>query len=119
LEVVLWNDLKHRLPTNFKILLVATVLHQGLIILDLSFILPRTKTQQVHKMTPPNVKDTMAKLAPTKALKAISQVCQNLFRFMADTPEINLSNGFWQMIVAEDSKWNFCNVMPDPEGTVQ
>jgi hypothetical protein len=44
---------------------------------------------------------------------------------MADTPanevigfaKIDLSDGFWRMIVEENQKWNFCYVMPDPPGS--
>jgi hypothetical protein len=73
-----------------------------------------------------SVNDTTTKLAPTETVKAIGQVLPNLFQFMvADTPadetivfsKTHLSDGFWQMIVAEDSKWNFCYVMPDPVGS--
>jgi hypothetical protein len=30
--------------------------------------------------------------------------------------KIDLSDGFWQMIVAEEEVWNFCYVLPDPPG---
>lgn len=44
---------------------------------------------------------------------------------MSDTPpdevivfsKIDLSDGFWRMIVEEQSKWNFCYVMPDVAGS--
>lgn len=29
---------------------------------------------------------------------------------------INLLDGFWRMIVAEDMQWNFCYVLPTPPG---
>jgi hypothetical protein len=69
------------------------------------------------------VNDTTTKLSPPKAMKAIGQVLPNLFKFIPDTPEeevivfskIDLSDGFWLMIMAEESKWNFCYVMPDPD----
>ena len=43
---------------------------------------------------------------------------------MAKTPEgqeillskVDLSDGFWRIIVQEEARWNFCNVMPDPPG---
>jgi hypothetical protein len=72
-----------------------------------------------------SVNDTTERLAPPKGVKAIGQVLPKLFQFMADTPagkvigfsKIDLSNGFWRMIVEEDQKWNFCYLMPDPPGT--
>jgi hypothetical protein len=30
--------------------------------------------------------------------------------------KIDLSDGFWRMIVAEEEVWNFCYVLPDPPG---
>jgi hypothetical protein len=31
--------------------------------------------------------------------------------------KIDLSDGFWRMLVEEDAKWNFAYVMPDPPGS--
>jgi hypothetical protein len=132
-EVLLWDDIKHGLHANFKISPVAVVPQpnrRGRIILDLSFPVRRQNksTRRRHRMgeiIQASVNDTTVKLAPTKAVKAIGQVLPNLFKFMADTPadevivfsKIDLSDGFWRMIVAEESKWNFCYVMPDAEGS--
>jgi hypothetical protein len=132
-EVVLWDDIKHHLPTHFKISPVAVVPQpnrRGRIILDLSVPVHRKNksTRRKHRMgdiIQASVNDTMVKLAPMEAVKAIGQVLPNLFKFMADTPpeevivfsKIDLSDGFWRMIVAEDSKWNFCYVMPDPDSS--
>jgi hypothetical protein len=30
--------------------------------------------------------------------------------------KIDLSDGFWRMLVEEEQKWNFAYVMPDPPG---
>ncbi len=30
--------------------------------------------------------------------------------------KIDLSDGFWRMLVASDAVWNFCYVLPDPPG---
>jgi hypothetical protein len=30
--------------------------------------------------------------------------------------KIDLSDGFWRMLVASDKVWNFCYVLPDPPG---
>jgi hypothetical protein len=73
----------------------------------------------------PSVNETTKRLAPPEGMEAIGQVLPKLFQFMADTPadevigfsKIDLSDGFWRMIVEEDQKWNFCYVMPDPPGS--
>jgi hypothetical protein len=31
--------------------------------------------------------------------------------------KIDLSDGFWRMLVQEDQQWNFAYVMPDPAGS--
>jgi hypothetical protein len=132
-QVVLWDDIRHDLHPNFKISPVAVVPQpnrRGRIILDLSFPVRRQNktSRRRHRMgeiIQRSVNDTTDRLAPSEAVKAIGQVLPNLFQFMADTPseevivfsKIDLSNGFWRMIVEEDSKWNFCYVMPDPEGS--
>ena len=44
---------------------------------------------------------------------------------MASTPKdqeirlskVDLSDGFWRLLVKLAQKWNFCFVMPDPPGT--
>eukprot|EP00957_Ditylum_brightwellii_P085458 6500687-Ditylum_brightwellii.AAC.1 len=34
--------------------------------------------------------------------------------------KINLSNGFWRMLVPEDHRWNFCYIMPNlPDHPIQ
>jgi hypothetical protein len=132
-KVVLWSDIKHNLHRNFKISPVAVVPQpnrRGRIILDLSLPVRRQnqKVRRRHRMgdvIQESVNDTTEHLAPVEAVKAIGQVLPNLFQFMADTPQeeiiafskIDLSDGFWRMIVEENSKWNFCYVMPDPDGS--
>jgi hypothetical protein len=68
---------------------------------------------------------TTGQLAPKAAVKEIGKVLQALFEFMARTPtnkailfsKIDLSDGFWRMIVDRDQRWNFCYVTPDPPGS--
>jgi hypothetical protein len=68
---------------------------------------------------------TTEQLAPKAAVKEIGKVLQALFEFMASTPankailfsKIDLSDGFWRMIVDREQRWNFCYVMPDPPGS--
>lgn len=131
-EIVLWDNIKDNLPANFKISPVAVIPQpnrRGRIILDLSFPVRRRpstkKRRRMGEVVQPSVNDTTERLAPTEGVKAIGKVLPKLFQFMADTPadeiigfsKIDLSDGFWRMIVQEDQKWNFCYVMPDPPGS--
>ena len=72
-----------------------------------------------------SVNDTTTKLSPTEPVQKIGQVLPRLPYFMATTPEdeeihlskVDLSDGFWRLIVDPKQKWNFCYVMPDPPGS--
>jgi hypothetical protein len=129
-EVMYWDELQHLLPPQFKVSLVAVVPQtgqRGRIILELSFPVyvsnpgkPRSNAvlQEVVNMT-------TKQLAPKAAVKEIGKVLQALFEVMATTPadktilfsKIDLSDGFWRMIVDRYHRWNFCYVMPDPPGS--
>jgi hypothetical protein len=116
---------------NFKISPVAVAPQtgrRGRIILDLSFPVRRESKKRRRNGHPlpseivqASVNKTTIKLAPEAAVKAIGQVLPRLFQFMVVTPEeevisfskIDLSVGFWRMIVEEDQQWKFCCVMPD------
>jgi hypothetical protein len=130
-EIVLWADIKDKLPPSFKISPVAVVPQtgrRGRIILDLSFAVRRLPTRsdkrKMGKVVREAVNKTTTQLAPQLPVKAIGQVLPRLFEFMALTPaeeevrfsKIDLSDGFWRMIVEEQQKYNFCYVMPDPPG---
>jgi hypothetical protein len=126
--VVLWDDIKDHLHPNFKISPVAVVPQtgrRGRIILDLSFPLRRPQSTKRRRGRPQSadivqesVNDSTVKLAPEAAVKAIGQVLPRLFQFMAETPademigfsKIDLSDGFWRMIVEDGqhppSKWD-------------
>jgi hypothetical protein len=131
-EILLWDEIKDHLPESFKLSPVAVIPQpnrRGRIILDLSFPVRRPpshkKCWRMGEIVQPSVNETTERLAPTEGVKAIGQVLPKLFQFMADSPadevicfsKIDLSDGFWRMIVDEDQKWNFCYVMPDPPGS--
>jgi hypothetical protein len=71
-----------------------------------------------------SVNETTAKLAPTGPVKEIGNVFRRLLSLMdsAENDEvvmlskIDLSDGFWRMLVDEEQTWNFAYVMPDPPG---
>jgi hypothetical protein len=125
-----WDKLKHSFTPEFKVSLVAVVPQagqRGQIILDVSFPV------QVNNPGKPRnnavlqeaVNMTTEQLAPKAAVREISKALQALFDFMASTPsnkailfsKIDLSDGFWPMLVDRDQRWNFCYVMPDPPGS--
>jgi hypothetical protein len=72
-----------------------------------------------------SINETTRKLAPTETVNEIGKVLPWLFHFMTSTPEnqeirlskVDLSDGFWQLLVEPVQKWNFCYVMPDPPGS--
>jgi hypothetical protein len=72
-----------------------------------------------------SVNETTRQLAITEPVSEIGKVLPRLFHFMASMPEdqeirlskVDLSDGFWRLLVEPAQKWNFCYVMPDPPGS--
>jgi hypothetical protein len=129
-EIVNWDEIKNSLPAQFKISPVAVIPQagrRGRIILDLSFPVHVYKPGERRRgeVLQESVNLTTKQLAPKAAVKEIGKVLAALLEFMASTPpnktilfsKIDLSDGFWRMIVDRDQRWNFCYVMPDPPGS--
>ena len=140
-QVVLASDLLKNPPKQLKISPVAVVPQpnrRGRIILDLSFPVKRQtrralsqdlrrlskkQRRRVNNLAPAvnNATNTTAPLAP---VKLIGKALNELFEFIAvQQPgddvllsKIDLSDGFWRMIVTEDARYNFCYVLPQPAG---
>ena len=130
-EVVYWDEIKDSLPKHFKVSPVAVIPQtgrRGRIILDLSFPVRRPpikgQKRRMGEVIQESINVTTQKLAPTEPVKEIGNVLPRLFHFMASTPEdqeirlskVDLSDGFWRLLVEPAQKWNFCYVMPDPPG---
>ena len=70
------------------------------------------------------MKSTTAKLSPDYPIKEIGRVLPRLLVFMAAVPaeeiimfaKIDLSDGFWRMLVREVDKWHFAYVLPGCTG---
>jgi hypothetical protein len=128
-RVVLASDLMTNPPKNLKISPVAVVPQtnrRGRIILDLSFPV-RKKEAKRRKMGPvlaPSVNETTVATAPSLPVRLIGKILSELMEFMATAPDdadvlfskIDLSDGFWRMIVQPDDVYNFCYVLPQPPG---
>lgn len=71
-----------------------------------------------------SVNSTTTPLAPQTPVKLLGTILPRLLEFMHQVPEeeeillskIDLSDGFWRMIVSGEDRWNFCYVMPDQPG---
>ncbi len=63
---------------------------------------------------------TTTKLSPAYPVKEVDRVLVRLLQFMAAVPaeeiinfaKIDLSDGFWRMLVADNCKWNFAYTLP-------
>ena len=129
-DVILASELMKDPPSNLKISPVATVPQANRrprIILDLSF--PVRRPAEKRKMGPKivdAVNTTTTSLSPQVPVKLIGKVLTELFEFMAQAPinsevllgKIDLSDGFWRMIVKPQHRWNFCYVLPQEPGAV-
>ena len=70
------------------------------------------------------VNTTTAETAPKVPVKLIGTVLYELFEYMALAPtgvdillaKVDLSDGFWRMIVRHEDRYNFCYVLPQAPG---
>jgi hypothetical protein len=127
-DVMLASELMKNPPTNLKVSPVATVPQANRrprIILDLSF--PVRRPAEKRKMGPKMVDAvniTTTSRSPQSPVKLIGKVLTELFEFMAQAPadsdillgKVDLSDGFWRMIVKPQHRWNFCYVLPQDAG---
>ncbi len=74
--------------------------------------------------TQASVNNTMALRAPKEAVREIGKVLPPLLKYMRDTPaglhilmsKLDISNGFWRLIVGEADCFNFAYVLPQRVG---
>jgi hypothetical protein len=125
-RVMLWEDIKRLRPTNLKILPVALIPQVGRcgrIILDLSFPVYQEVDGMVT-VTQASVNDTTILNAPSVPVKEIRNVLPRLLQCMRDTPrglhilfsKLDISNGFWRLVVHRDDCYNFAYVLPQESG---
>jgi hypothetical protein len=96
-------------------------------ILDLLFAVRRGKEQRGCKRSrrdeailQPSVNDTTVRLAPEGPVKELGNVLPRILDFMASVPahehihfsKMDLADGYWQMVVKPEARWNFAYVMP-------
>jgi hypothetical protein len=120
-RMMLWEDLQWLCPTKLKILPVAVVPQtgrQGRIILDLSFPVYQ-EVDGVVTATQESVNSTTVIKSPSIPVKEIGNVLPRMLQYMRDTPKglhilfskLDISNGFWRLIVQEYNSYNFAYVL--------
>jgi hypothetical protein len=129
-RIITWESIRHDLPPKLKIsplAVVPQVNRRGRLILDLSFPVHRAGSRNKRKMgevIQASVNDTTTPLAPAWPVNELGKVLPRVMDFMRTVPEdetinfakIDLSDGFWRMIVPEEDCWNFAYVLPDAPG---
>ncbi len=125
-KAILWDEIKRLRPPNLKISPMAAVPQVGRrprIILNLSFLVYQ-EVNGVVTATQASANDTTALQAPSAAVKEIGKVLPRLLTYMRDTPaglhilmsKLDISNGFWWLIIHGNDCYNFAYVLPQWEG---
>ncbi|KAI2489626.1 hypothetical protein MHU86_24957 [Fragilaria crotonensis] len=82
---------------------------------------PKKRIRQTDgRLVQPAVNSTTTSLSPQQPVKELGQVFSRLLDFLAAVPlqeiihlaKIDLSDGFWRMLVDADDKWHFAYVLP-------
>jgi hypothetical protein len=129
-RIITWDSIKDNPPARLKISPLAVVPQtnrRGRLILDLSFAVHRASQKGSRKLgetVQASVNDTTVPLAPDGPVNELGKVLHRVFDFMRDVPDtetinfskIDLSDGFWRMIVPEEDCWHFAYVLPDVPG---
>ena len=89
-------------------------------------ILPSPSTCKIEKasgpvLTPSTMSAATTSQAPQLPVQELGLVLPKLFAFLHEVPadehflfsKIDLSDGFWCMVVSTEVTWNFCFVLPD------
>jgi hypothetical protein len=115
-----WAEIQNIRPENLKISPIAVVPQRdrrGRIILDLSFpVYPQDRKDK--KPLQAGVNETTAEIGQVfrRLLSLINEAEAGEVVMLA---KIDLSDGFWRMLVRKDQQWNFAYVMPDHPRTLR
>ncbi|KAI2500877.1 hypothetical protein MHU86_13597 [Fragilaria crotonensis] len=125
-EIMEWTAVQKLAPRNLKVsplAVIPQVNRRGRLLLDLSFPVhwypsdrPKKRIRQTDgRLVQPAVNSTTTSLSPQQPVKELGQVFSRLLDFLAAVPlqeiihlaKIDLSDGFWRMLVDADDKWHF------------
>jgi hypothetical protein len=121
-RIVNWDDIKDNPPAQLKVSPAAVVpqaKRRDRIILDLSFPV-RVGAELIQQA----VNDTTTPTAHPSSMDQLGSTMPRILEFMAHAPpehpiffsKYDVSDGFWRMVVAKGSEWNFAYVLPQEEG---
>ena len=116
------DDIKHNPLGKLNVspaVVVPQIKRRDHIILDLSF--PVHVGAQIIQQV---VNDTTAPTSHPKTMDYLGSAMPRILEFMAHAPpehpiyfsKYDVSDGFWRMVVAKGSEWNFTYVHPQEEG---
>lgn len=130
-EIMDWEVVRRLAPVTLKVsplAVIPQVNRRGRLLLDLSFPVHRYPTDKPRKrlrqsdgtLVQASVNATTTSLSPSPPVKELGRVLLRLFDFLASVPpseviflaKIDLSDGFWRMLVNEEDKWHFAYVLP-------
>ena len=134
-EIVEWQGIREHPPANLKVSPLAVIPQagrRGRLLLDLSLAVqaprPDSKRGRRNWVPPaplaPSVNSTTTQQSPDYPVKELGRVFPRLLNLMDVVPreeiimfaKIDLSDGFWRMLVQEADKWNFAYVLPGTVG---
>ena len=116
------DDIKHNPLGKLNVspaVVVPQIKRRDHIILDLSFPV-RVGAQLIQQ----DVNNTTTPTSHPKTMDYLTSAMPHILEFMAHAlpkhpiyfSKYDVSNGFWRMVVAKGSKWNFTYVLPKNEG---
>ena len=123
-KLIKYKDIKDDIPPQLKVSPAACIPHKSRkfrVILDLSFRL------RFEKTFINSVNDNTRQQAPSEAMGQLGSCFKRLVATMADHcnhanpfyfSKLDVKDGFWRMVVAEDQAWNFAYVLPAEDGAL-
>jgi PAS domain-containing protein len=121
-RIVLWDDIKDNIPPQLKVSPLAMVPHKSRAfraILDLSFGLRLDDGGEIM-----SVNESTEKTAPYGAIDQLGHSLSRIIHALAEVDDnakvffakFDIKDGFWRLDAADGEEWNFCYVLPQPDG---
>ena len=121
-KIVDWESIRDNPPSEMKVSPISAVPHKSRAwraILDLSFSLQLKDGKHI-----PSVNEATEKTAPRGAVDQIGHTLSRIIHAFAQaepdakifSAKWDIKDGFWRVVGCPGEEWNFCYVLPQPEG---